>query len=164
LSGLETTHLDRAKSLATKHQPGHTDFQIRHAIVERSGGTDYGQYRQCLAEIAARIDMAKKDDPTANRELKTLVEIAEELEARLGELTPDRCRQLELATWKYRARKRLAVDLMVHGRPSEGTMDFILWLPEEIRLPLLDTVVSVTTEKRAELANWLYRGAPLLEA
>lgn len=157
--------LDRAKELAKLHRKGHSAFQIRHAIVERSGGTPYGQYRQCLAEIESRIKYAE-DDEAVMREIGEFVEIAEELSNRLGELTPERERELEIEMWRYKARKKLATDLLVYGRPSESTMDFILWLPEELRHSLL-RVVSVTTHgenERERLIGWLYDGAPLLEA
>lgn len=157
-----TELLAKAKALTEGFQPGHSRYQIDNFIVGKQG-TVYAQWQQTRREIHARLSEAEKQDQNATREIEILVALAESLKAQLGPMTPEREAELEAEAWTWRARRKLAIDLVVYGRPSESTMEFILQLPTAQRMPLLEIVKSGGA-KALELESWLSRGAPALEA
>jgi len=73
-----------------------------------------------------------------DRELARFVELAKRLRKNLGELTPDRRRELEAQTWFNKARQLILIDSIVNGgQPSATTVDFILGLPLEMQSEVL---------------------------
>lgn len=155
--------LAKAKALTEGFHPGHSRFQIEHFIIGKQG-TLYAQWRQCLAEINNRLEPAKQNDASALRELAIFIELADTIKDRLGELTPDREAELEDENWYWRARRKLAIDMLVHKQPTEGTVEFVLALPEQSRRPLLSIIERAGEVEAKALRTWLYNGAPALEA
>lgn len=123
-----TDLLDKAKALTTGFHTGHSRFQIEHFIIGKQG-TPYAQLQQCKREIQVRLGEAEKQDANAEREIGILVELAERLVTQVGELTPERAEELEAASWRDKARRKIDTDFMAYGRPTESTIEFVLSLP-----------------------------------
>jgi hypothetical protein len=51
LQQFEEQNHDKLMQFLEEHNPGHDDIQIKHFIIEKNGITDYGKYKQCLAEL-----------------------------------------------------------------------------------------------------------------
>lgn len=155
--------MERARALAALHRNGPTTFEARNLIVDRAGGTTYGKWLQCLNEINACLKHIDKRDPDPkDLRLEEMVKYAEELKAQLGELTPERELDLEQELHRYRVRKRLAFDLYLYGKASEGTLDMILVSSEALRREMLGILKDPTQQQR--LCGWVEGGAPALEA
>lgn len=58
------------EQLLADHRECHSDFQIDHFILGKSGGTTYGMYNQCLRELDARHEtlLGLDHDLAAQRE------------------------------------------------------------------------------------------------
>lgn len=120
--------IDKAKALTDGFQPGHSRFQIENFIIGKQG-TPYAQLQQCKREIQVRLKEAEKQDENAEREIGILVELAEILKDQVGPMSPEREAELEAASWRDRCRRKIDIDFMVYGRPTESTVEFIFSLP-----------------------------------
>ena len=157
---------DEARELAKLNFKGPTELEARCFIADRSGGTDYGAWLQCLREIDDCVETLDRhpDNEVAKNRLESFVAYAKELKGRIGELTPERERELELEMWRFRVRKRLAVDAISQGRTTEATLDMILSMPKEIRDQSLLVVKQVADMRsQGRLPEWEI-GQKLLEA
>ena len=81
------------------------------------------------------------------RELDRFVVIAKRLKDKLGEISLERRNELELESWREKARRMAAVEIMTMGRPSKSTMDFILSLPQADMSAILIELKSAKPEK-----------------
>lgn len=59
LQKFENDNREKLCAFLDDYNPGHDDIQIRHFIVERNGLTDYGQYKQAIAEIYSNYSALK---------------------------------------------------------------------------------------------------------
>lgn len=79
--------LERAAALASHHNPGHDETQIRYFIVEGNGVTDYGKWKQAVAEVSTYLGTLKSS-MHANRkvlaEMKIIEAEIEELQTKAG--------------------------------------------------------------------------------
>lgn len=94
---------------------------------------------------------------TQQRELDRLVTLAAGLKEQIGELTDERRAELDAELWAVRTRAMLALDLFAGGRPSPGTAELLVALPEEIRQPILEDA-----REPSRLMRWLQDGPTAL--
>lgn len=62
------------------------------------------------------------------------------LKEKVGELTPERRRELELDMWIYKAKETAAWDMFQAGKPTQRTIEFISALPKKVRPEISDLV------------------------
>lgn len=85
------------------------------------------------------------------REFMRFYQQAETLKERVGELTPERRRELEKDMWKYRVKEMAAIDYLQMGRLKNTTIEFLSCMPEEDRPELYELVFN--PEGNQELIN-----------
>lgn len=85
------------------------------------------------------------------REFMRFYQQAETLKERIGELTPERRRELEKDMWKYRVKEMAAIDYLQMGRLKNTTIEFLSCMPEEDRPELYELVFN--PEGHQELIN-----------
>jgi hypothetical protein len=168
-----------ADELLQDYQPFHSEFQIRHLILIRSGGTIWGCYQQSLREIAARWSSLQHDEAHGNhqfeatsypqidslqltlrkrvlndqqRELAVFLAYAIVLKAVLGHVSNHRRAALERELWAYRIRAVLARDYLCLGHPSPETIELIHVLPHEIRAEYMSAFKDLDIRDR--LVGW----------
>lgn len=73
------------------------------------------------------------------REFERFHQLAAELKASLGEITPARRRELDRETWMTRIRYMAAIDFQFHGRMSPALVRMVAALPPELRHAALET-------------------------
>jgi len=150
-------------SLLDDHQRYHSDFQIDHFIIARSGGTKYGMYKQALRELDKRtralrsLYANKRPDPAdefeaydaddrgrviadTEREFLRFYAIASALKREIGELTPERRRELDEDMWRHRLKSLAAVELLCEGRVGRNTLEFIMATPKRWRNSLVEEI------------------------
>lgn len=89
--------------------------------------------RKKIERLTAEIDAAKKSFKPKAREYFTLHKLAVELKRKLGEITPQKRRELEAQMWQEKARRMAAIDLISIGGLQRSTVEFITQLPREMR-------------------------------
>jgi hypothetical protein len=168
-----------ADELLEDYRPFHSEFQIRHLILTRSGGTIWGCYQQSLREISARWACLENDQvngshhleetscPYADRlklilqnrvlkdqrrELAVFLAYAILLKAVLGHVSDQRLAELDRELWVYRIRALLARDYLCLGHPSVETVELIHVVPHEIRAECMSAVKDLTMRER--LIGW----------
>ena len=148
-------------------QHGHSKFQINNFIINMSGLTDYGKYKQCLRELYNRysnsevlkykiklkklkkiiffmnknIDLEIKNLEinlkSNNREIQEFYERAMILKNKLGDLTDKKINEHEKILWIQNIKKNMALDLMASGRVSKGILEIIMACENDIKDYLL---------------------------
>ena len=168
-----------ADELLEDYHPFHSEFQIRHLILIRSGGTIWGCYQQALREIAARWSCLQNDRVSdahqlegtsyqyidslesilkkrvlndQQRELAVFLAYAIVLKAVLGHVSNQRLDELDRELWVYRIRTVLARDYLCLGHPSRETVELIHVLPHEIRAECMSAIKDLDTRDR--LIRW----------
>jgi len=74
------------------------------------------------------------------RELSRFIELAKSLRDRLGELTPERRRELEANSWREKAVKMAGLDLLTNGRVGSASLEFIMSLPKKDRRMVINVI------------------------
>lgn len=112
---------------------------------------------QRVESVIARDDTERTIIDT-EREFCRFFDHATRLKAHLGELSPARIELLEAELWLHKLRSKIAVELVVHGKVTEDTIEMILSVDPSIRFELLSLAnpanVARRTEIIAELANF----------
>ncbi|MCP4660975.1 MAG: hypothetical protein GY856_36705 [bacterium] len=167
---------DRLKELLGDDQRAHSSFQIRHFIIRRSGLTAYGMYKQCLRELSSRWSSLKTavaksqadapEDPLAAemhreefetsfrdkvREFCEFYMLADWLQERVGELTPEKRAKLDEEYWCVQMLKQAATDVLSTGRVSGKTIENVSSFPEELRGRLLEVSLGMPTTSRPHI-------------
>ncbi len=60
LQVFEQQNKEKLRHFLGEYNPGHDDTQIRHFIVEKNGITDYGKYKQAVAEVFTNYQALQK--------------------------------------------------------------------------------------------------------
>lgn len=76
------------------------------------------------------------------REFMRFYQQAEALKEMIGELTPQRRRELEKDMWKYRVKEMAAIDYLQTGRLKNTTIEFLSCMPEEDRPELYELIFN----------------------
>lgn len=85
------------------------------------------------------------------RELTILTDIAETLKEKIGDLSPERRKELEAKHWEHKARMLIVLDTFAYGRLNKPTLEFVASLPQEIRKSIFgDFPGAETIEKQLE--------------
>jgi hypothetical protein len=90
-----------------------------------------------VIEIEKRLDNAKRERKSKAREYLIFYRIARDLKRTLGEISPQRRRELEADMWLDKARRMAALDLISIGGLQRQTMEFIASFPREMRRAIL---------------------------
>jgi len=72
------------------------------------------------------------------RELFRFVELAIRLKEKIGEIDPARRKELESDSWKQKAVRMAGIDLLINGRVGSATLEFILSLPRQDRVAVIE--------------------------
>lgn len=102
--------------------------------VER-GATEKEHLQQAKALMALEDMDAQIAD--TERELNHFCQRALALKKHVGELTPERRRELETELWLNQIKGMAALDYMTMGRLSRETMEMVLSLSVDLRRPML---------------------------
>lgn len=81
------------------------------------------------------------------REYFYLYKIAMELKRKLGEITPQKRRELEAQMWKEKARRMAAIDLLSIGGLQRSTVEFIVSFPREMRREIISDLRPENRQK-----------------
>jgi hypothetical protein len=156
----------KISQLLHDHEPSHSSFQLEHFLLGRNGHTVYGCYKQVLREMVARLPslvqirhkmisgLCFEFAPVAEysqvmsqidqiefrdrvREFSNLCSYAVALKQTLGELSPERKRELEMEYWTHYTKCLIARDFLAEGRITSGTIEVIHSLPFHCRAQVL---------------------------
>ncbi len=107
------------------YNPRHSEYQIINFIIKPNGRTIYGQYRQCIREIIARISNKNMDGAT-KKEALIFYDIYLQLK---DQIDFDNMEILEAQYWTETIKYKIALEVWVNGRPSLGTIEAALNMP-----------------------------------
>lgn len=105
-----------------------------------------------LAQARLHLEQMDRSIRDGEREFKRFLGHAIVLKRRIGEIDDQRRAELEREEWVHHLRRRAAIDYVREGRVSAATMECVLALPLDLRLPLLDRIAP---NRQAELAAWV---------
>lgn len=126
------------------YNPRHSEYQIINFILKPNGRTIYGQYRQCIREIIARINN-KNIDEASKKETLIFYDIYLQLKEQIDFNKID---ELEAEYWTETLKYKLALEVWVNGRPSLGTVDAVLNMPNRAEMMrFIDSVAQPRTAK-----------------
>jgi len=98
-------------------------------------------------------DRAIKD---TYREFMRFYQQAEMLKEKIGELTPEKRRELETDMWVYRAKEMAAIDFLQSGRVSQRTVEFVSVLPKDVRPKVYELVFKQENHSKL-IADYINR-------
>lgn len=154
----EEKNKEKLESLLDEYHPGHDNTQMTYFIVGQ-GITDYGKYKQALAETNSHyeslrtnyvaekkllfeieekqiaLDALRKQSKRSLIELNRMFELVLEYEKKIE--GKDRT-ELEKDYHIQRLQKLLAVNTVWRGGNLSGVMDTLTNLPDEMQKPLLE--------------------------
>lgn len=87
--------------------------------------------------IREESDRAIKD---TYREFMRFYQQASALKEKVGELTPQRRRELEIDMWRYKAKEMAALDFIQSGKLSQKTLEFVSVMPRHIKSELFQVL------------------------
>ena len=93
--------------------------------------------RAYKAGLLIDIRSSQKKIDNIEAEFNCILKIAKKLKKQIGPVSQEFRQQLEAKTWYNKGRKLAAIDLMVYGRVSTQTLEFILSLPRPDATKLL---------------------------
>jgi hypothetical protein len=73
---------------------------------------------------------AKNRLTTQLHEFKQFYSIATQIKSEIGTLTPEMINALEADYWETTFKEKIALEILAQGRPSKGTLETILAMPE----------------------------------
>lgn len=126
------------------YNPRHSEYQIVNFILKPNGRTIYGQYKQCIREIIARISQKNIDEDT-KREILIFYDIFLQLK---GQMDFTKLKELEEEHWTETFKYRIALEVWVNGRPNMGTIEAALNMPN--RSEMLRFIESVSVIRSAK--------------
>jgi Mg/Co/Ni transporter MgtE len=100
-----------------------------------------------VIEIEKLLDNAKRERKSKAREYLTFYRIARDLKRTLGEISPQRRRELEAEMWLDKARRMAALDLMTNGGIQRQTAEFLTSLPREQRREIFRELMPENRQK-----------------
>lgn len=103
-------------------------------------------------QLEIKLAAAKKDYKSKAREYFFFYRIAKKLKRKLGEITPQKRRELESQMWVEKAWRMAAVDLLSIGGLQRSTVEFIASFPRELRRGIL---ADLRPENRQKLLSIL---------
>jgi hypothetical protein len=89
--------------------------------------------RRDTSALERRLSELRNARKSKAREYFTFYRIARDLKRELGEITPQRRRELEADMWLDKARRMAAIDLLSIGGLQRSTVEFISSFPREMR-------------------------------
>lgn len=123
----------------------HSTYQILHFIINANGPHIYGQYKQCVREIISRMNIKDPDAETL-RELYIFYDIYLQLKDKIDFNKMD---ELEADFWTFKLKRRVAIEVLTMGRPSFGTLETILNMPNsETMMSFIDSMSAPMMAKR----------------
>lgn len=111
---------------------------------------------------AAALEEIRLTRADTEREFLRFYGQAAALKEHLGELTPERRRQLDEDLWEHRLKCHAAVDFLSQGRLSAGTVEFLQACPIAMRRRVAALVLN--PERHSELVDWYLNYDPELPA
>ena len=147
---------------------GHPWGQYKQALRELSarhhGMIESGEQIKALREEAAKLrrrwfcgrkadgaekklNRAKRERKSKAREYLTFYRIARDLKRTLGEISPQRRRELEAEMWADKARRMAAIDLISLGGLQRSTAEFITSFPAAQRKQILCELAPTNRQK-----------------
>lgn len=75
----------------------------------------------------------RRQQSDCERELLRLAKHAKELRRRLGKITDERRRELDLSFWRHRIKQQIAIAYLTMGGPSPDLYELVPCLPDDIR-------------------------------
>jgi hypothetical protein len=95
----------------------------------------------------SKLKALKESRKSKAREYCTFYRIARDLKRQLGEITPQRRRELEAEMWLDKARRMAALDLMTIGGIQRQTAEFLTSLPREQRREIFRELMPENRQK-----------------
>jgi hypothetical protein len=108
--------------------------------------------RKKIERLTKEIESAKKSFKPKAREYFTFYKLAVELKRKLGEITPQKRRQLEAEMWVEKAKRMAAIDLISIGGLQRSTVEFVTSFPRELRRQIFS---DLRPENRQKLLSTL---------
>lgn len=84
-----------------------------------------------------------------HREHRHFYQVALELKARIGDVTPEKREQLDRETWMVRIQKMVAIDAHTHGRIGPAVLKMIASLPVDLRRQAIEVARNPTLIRQA---------------
>ena len=114
-------------------------FETRRNQIERS------------KHIMQMEDLDRNIQDT-EREFVRFYSQAASLKEQIGELTPERRKQLDEEMWAFNLKKLAAMDVVTAGNVQKNTLEIIMAAPVEMRMKTLEALKQVN---RKALIDWL---------
>ena len=128
------------RELSARHggmlQSGEGIRTLEAEIARRGRWYRFGK-RRGIAAMEKKLAALKEERKSKAREYVTFYRIARALKKKIGQVTPDRRRELEAEMWLDKARRMAALDLISIGGLQRQTAEFIASLPREMRRSVL---------------------------
>jgi hypothetical protein len=108
--------------------------------------------RRKIERLLKEIESSKASFKPKAREYFTLCRLATNLKRKIGEITPQKRRELEAEMWVEKARRMAAIDLISIGGLHRSTVEFITSFPRELRRQIFS---DLRPENRQKLLSIL---------
>ena len=125
-------------------------FGRRRLEIEISQATDNAKnfrskYDQQMAAVDRDEKIAQREEADrlladTKREFINFYSQAVAYKEYLGELTPERCEQLEREMWEFKCKEFAAVDIITQGRITSGTLDLLRSFPYKMNRRVLTEI------------------------
>lgn len=129
-------------------------IDIDELEAEQLRASNDRQFRRKSVEIAQKrmaLDDVERTIKDTEREFARFYGQAVALKKEIGELTPERRRELDEGLWRYRLRCMAAMDVLTRGGMSRETLEIVAACPPDVR----NDIVARVSQGKADLATWM---------
>jgi|LGOV01.1.fsa_nt_gb predicted nucleic acid-binding OB-fold protein len=130
------------------------DYLINKAEDSDIAEVDYELERnrvKCGQKVMTMEDLDRNIKDT-EREFVRFYSQAASLKEQIGELTPERRKQLDEEMWAFNLKKLSAMDVATTGNVQKNTLELIMAAPMEIRMKTLE---DLKPQNRKAILEWL---------
>lgn len=99
-----------------------------------------------------RMEDLNRNIQDTEREFVRFYSQAASLKEQIGELTPERRKQLDEDMWAFNLKKLAAMDVVTVGHVQKNTLEIIMAAPVEMRMKTLE---ELKPNNRTKLVEWL---------